>query len=209
MKNEINQIKALSQTSVMPSAFVLKKCTCCDLEFPKTEDYFFKKVIKQQNKNGAAIYHSFRSICKSCNNKKSEANRIKKRCKEMNCDVSDYRENWKKQYSETRTIDIEAKKTLTNGSYNHFIKNKKNTLKDYLFSVENKIGYKEMGIKKQKPIEHHKKYKKEYYKKDRTKLKDAYIANNILGFKINEVPKEIIETKRLIIQLKKELNYGS
>ena len=32
----------LPQTIVMPSAFVLKKCTCCNLEFAKTEDYELK-----------------------------------------------------------------------------------------------------------------------------------------------------------------------
>lgn len=141
----------LPQTIVMPSAFVLKKCTCCNLEFPKTEDYFFAKVIKQQNKSGLAIYHSFRAICKSCNNKKGEANRIKKRCKEMNCDVSDYRENWKKQYSETRT----KYKTETT--------------------------------------------KSKYHSKN---LTDTYIKQLYRSVK---VPKEMIETKRLLIELKRTL----
>ena len=35
----------LPQTIVMPSAFVLKKCTCCNLEFPKTETYFRKNGL--------------------------------------------------------------------------------------------------------------------------------------------------------------------
>ena len=69
----------------------LKKCTNCCKEFPKTKDYFFKKTIKQQNKNGLAIYYSFRSICKNCSTKKTESNRIKKRCKEMNCSVAEYK----------------------------------------------------------------------------------------------------------------------
>lgn len=81
MRNENMNLKQNSQsckTRVMPSAFIFKQCTCCKLEFPKTTDYFFAKIIKQQNKKGLAVYHSFRSICKSCNNKKTEANRIKK-----------------------------------------------------------------------------------------------------------------------------------
>lgn len=154
----LDQNPPLHKTSVMPSAFVLKKCTCCNLEFPKTEHYFFVKVIKQQNKSGLAIYHSFRSICKSCNNKKTENNRIKKRCKEMNCDVSDYRENWKKQYSETRT----KYKTETT--------------------------------------------KSKYHSKN---LTDTYIKQLYRSVK---VPKEMIETKRLLIELKRTLknkNYGS
>ena len=134
---------------------ITKTCTCCKLELPKTEEYFFSKVIKQQNKSGLAIYHSFRSICKNCNNKKTEANRIKKRCKEMNCDVSDYRENWKKQYSENRT---KYKKNCTIMKYHS----------------EN--------------------------------LTDIYIKNLL---KTNEIPKELIETKRLIIQLKRQIKNGN
>ncbi len=151
MNTEKTESPQLPQCAVMPSAFVLKKCTCCKLEFPKTEDYFFAKVIKQQNKSGLAIYHSFRAICKSCNNKKTEEKRIKKRCKEMNCNVSDYRENWKKQYSETRT----KYKTETT--------------------------------------------KSKYHSKN---LTDTYIKQLYRSVK---VPKEMIETKRLLIELKRTL----
>ena len=132
----------------------IKKCTSCKLELPKTKEYFFAKVVKQQNKSGLAIYHSFRAICKSCHNKKGEENRIKKRCKEMNCDISNYRENWKKKYSETRTkykIDITMSK---------------------------------------------------YHSKN---LTDTYIKQL---YRHIDVPKEIIETKRLIIKLKRELKNG-
>jgi hypothetical protein len=132
----------------------IKKCTCCKLDFPKTKDYFFVRIIKQQNKNGIGIYHLFRAICKSCNNKKTEQNRIKKRCKEMNCNISDYKENWKKQYSETRTkykIDVTISK---------------------------------------------------YHSKH---LTDTYIKQL---YRCIDVPKEMIETKRLIIKLKRELKNG-
>ena len=128
-----------------------KICSCCKKKFPKTKEYFFAKVIKQQNKSGLAIYHSFRAICKRCNNKKTEANRIKKRCKEMDCDVSDYKENWKKQYSETRTkYKIETTKS-------------------------------------------------KYHSKN---LTDTYIKQL---YRSIEVPREMIETKRLLIELKRTL----
>ena len=191
------------QTSVMPSAFVLKKCTCCNLEFPKTEDYFFAKVIKQQNKSGLAIYHSFRAICKSCNNKKGEANRIKKRCKEMNCDVSDYRENWKKQYSETRTF-VKEIAHLPKGVQSVIRKK----IKDgYVFT-----NYEQYRIDCRKNVSQVKR-KYEYGNIDfvpkgiQTGIKyltDGYIAL-ILKAKVKEVPKEMIEFKRLTIQLKREL----
>lgn len=189
-----------------------KKCTACNLEFPKTKDYFFAKVIKQQNKSGLAIYHSFRTICKSCYNKKGENNRIKKRCKEMNCNVSDYRENWKKQYTETRVKDKKAKLELTDNQYSRFLKSK---LKDInLFKKQIEISKLERNkrlselAKKQRKyftVEDKKLALKMYAKNECKRLTNAYIANFIFRKPIKEVSKEIIQTKRLIIQLKREL----
>lgn len=193
------------QASVMTSAFVLKKCTCCNLEFPKTEDYFFAKIIKQQNKSGLAIYHSFRAICKNCNNKKGEANRIKKRCKEMNCDISDYRENWKKQYSETRTF-VKEITNLPKGVQGVIRKK----IKDgYVFT-----NYEQYRIYCRKNVSRVKrKYdygnvdfvpKEKLSKSGIINLTDAYIALTLKA-KVKEIPKEIIETKRLTILLKRTL----
>ncbi len=144
--------------------------------------------------------------------KQSEANRIEKRSIEMNCNSSYYTENWKKQYSETRTLDSEAKQRLTPGQYNHYLKlRKKNEVKDYidyLYRIEAKKRTSSKNTIKITSYKYKQKYRNDYYIKDRKILKDSYIANNILGFKVNEVPKEIIETKRLIIKLKKEVNYG-
>ena len=199
----LDQTQPLHKTSVMPSAVVLKKCTCCNLEFPKTEEYFFAKVIKQQNKSGLAIYHSFRAICKRCNNKKTEANRIKKRCKEMNCDVSDYRENWKKQYSETRTF-VKEISHLPKGVQSVIRKK----IKDgYVFT-----NYQQYRIDCRKNVSQVKR-KYEYGNIDfvpkgiQTGIKyltDGYIALTLKA-KVKEVPKEMIEFKRLTIQLKREL----
>lgn len=54
-------------------------------------------------------------------------------------------------------------------------------------------------------------YKKEnkhintnYHKRARKRLADFYVCS-ILGYKVNELPKEIIETKRLSLQIKREL----
>lgn len=198
-----SQIPQLPQCAVMPSAFVLKKCTCCKLEFPKTEDYFFAKVIKQQNKSGLAIYHSFRAICKSCNNKKTEENRIKKRCKEMNCNVSDYRENWKKQYSETRTFVKEI---------SHLPKGVKSVIRKKIKDGYIFTNYEQYRIDCRKNVSQVKR-KYEYGNIDfvpkgiQTGIKyltDGYIALTLKA-KVKEVPKEMIEFKRLTIQLKREL----
>lgn len=196
----------------------LKTCCTCEKEFPKTTDYFFKKTIKQKNKSGVATYYSFRSDCKTCHGKKGSKRRIKNRCLELECDVSKYREHWKKQYSETRTIDTEAKNKLTKGQYNVYKKMLKdgvvNTLEDYKSKV-----YKN---KHSKPWLRKNHYSGKVFlseeerqrKNNENKIKnisDAYIVN-YLGFKIADVPKEIIEQKRLIIKLKRitnQTNYGS
>lgn len=205
MQNE-NMNEPQNQQSFQTSAFVLKKCTCCRLEFPKTEYYFFAKIIKQQNKSELAIYHSFRAICKSCNNKKGKANRIKKRCKEMKCDVSDYRKNWKKQYSETRTF-VKEITHLTKGVQGVIRKK----IKDgYVFS-----NYEQYRIDCRKNVSQVKrKYdygdvdfvpKEKLSRSGIINLTDAYIALTLKA-KVKEVPKEMIDFKRLTIQLRRELS---
>jgi hypothetical protein len=135
----------------------MKTCGTCKQEFPKTTEYFFKRVIKQKLSNGEiTFYNSFRSDCITCFGKKGMRKKVEKRCKELKCNVSDYRENWKKQYSKTRTKhNIEKSTTIMK------------------YHVDN--------------------------------ITDLYIANR-LKKKLSELPKEIIETKRLIIQLKRETN---
>lgn len=182
-----------------------KICTMCKLSFPKTEDYFFKKITRQQNKKGFATYYSLRSLCKSCNNKKGEANRIIKRCKEMNCDISNYRENWKKQYSDTRTIVKEI---------SHLPKDVQGVIRKKMKSGYVFTNYEQYKIDCSKNrSKGRRKYnygdsdfvtKKESRRQIMLNLTDCYIANT-LGLRVNQVPKEIIEFKRLTIQLKREI----
>jgi len=194
-----------------------KTCCTCKKELPKTKQYFYVKNSKQKLSSGKiAVYKRFRSNCKKCHSIKTEKNRIKKRCKELDCDVSDYRKNWKKQYSTTRTIDLEAKQNLTQGQYNHFkkLKNKDNNLnyKKYLNNVEENKKQRNERIRNESLLRQ-KYFTKEdkrlalrmYAKNEKDRLTDAYVANHILYCKVSDLPKEIIETKRNIIKLKREL----
>ena len=180
-----------------------KTCTSCKLEFPKTKEYFFVKVVKQKNKSGLAIYHSLREICKKCHGKKGKENRVEKRCKEMNCDVLKYRENWKKQYSETRTI-IKEISHLAKGVQSVIRKKIKN---GYVFTT-----YEKYRIDCRKNVSKSRR-KYDYGDLDfvpkgtQTGIKhltDAYIALSLKA-KVKEVPKEMLEFKRLTIQIKREL----
>ena len=193
-----------------------KKCTKCNEEFPKTNKYFFVKTTKQKLSSGKiAIYKGFRSNCKNCHSFKGNEIRIKKRCKELGCDISNYRENWKKQYTHTRTTDLEAKKNLTEGQYNHFIKLKKSNNIDYKTYLENvKKSKEERNNRLRNDVLSKQKYfTKEdkrlalrmYAKNEKDRLTDSYVSNMVMKCKISDLSPEIIETKRNIIKLKREL----
>ena len=190
----------------------VKTCTCCNVQFPKTEEHFFKKVVKQQNKNGIGIYYSFTAICKKCHGKKGEENRIKKRCLEMNCNVSEYKEKWKEQYSETRTKDKVSKSQLTINQYSRFLKSglkEVNIFKDEIekskIERDKRISEISKSNRKYFTDEDKRLALRKYAKNECERLTDSYIANVVMKKPVKELSKEIIETKRLIIQLKREL----
>tara|TARA_B110000211_G_C14013769_1_gene524433 strand:+ start:166 stop:786 length:621 start_codon:yes stop_codon:yes gene_type:complete len=198
-----------------------KTCGTCKKEYLKTTEYFFTRKIKQYNTKGdLKIYNSFRSDCKECRAEKGNKRRIKNRCKEMNCDISEYRENWKSQYSKTRTIDLEAKKHLTQGQYNLFkrLKKKNNSLdyKTYLKNVENskqqrneRLVNEVLSKKKYFTKEDKRIALRMYAKNERNRLTNAYVANMVMKCKISDLSPEIIKTKRNIIKLKRELKYNN
>ena len=194
-----------------------KDCVTCKNTYPKTVEYFFAKKIKQYNSKGKLkTYNSFRSDCKKCKVKKEEKKRIEKRCKEMNCNVFEYRDNWKRQYSKTRTIDLEAKNNLTKGQYNHYKRLKKMDktldLKAYLKNVEGNKNQRNERLRNE-ALSRQKYFTKEdkrlalrmYAKNESDRLTNAYVANTIMRCKISDLSPEIIETKRNIIKLKREL----
>lgn len=125
---------------------VLKKCGCCNLEFPRTHEYFYGRSEKRKN--------PFQSNCKSCSIRLKNDRRIKKRCEELGCDVSDYKATWTKKFSE------ETRRYKRDGTLSKF-------------HVDN--------------------------------LTDRYIKSLYYPIK---VPEELIETRRLIIKLKRGLKNG-
>lgn len=190
-----------------------KKCCSCGIEFPKTIEFFHKKISKQKLADGSiATYEGFRSQCKKCKREQEEAHRVQRRCEEMGCDVSEYRENWKKQYSQTRTINPEL--SFLTRRQRITVRNK--IKKGYVFTTH-----------EQYKLDCSKSYSKARRKydygdcdfvlqKDKNRigiknLTDGYIALTMKSH-VDEIPKEIIEQKRLILTLKRELkltNYGN
>lgn len=181
-----------------------KTCTNCKKTFEKNEDNFFKKVIKQLNAKGELkTYYSFRSVCKLCHGKIGNKRRVKKRCYELNCTVSQYKTKWKQQYSKTRTLHPEIshlpkgvqsviRKKIKNGYVFTTYKQYKTDCAKNISKAKRKYDYGDLDFvpkKTQTGIKH---------------ITDGYVALT-LGMSVKDVPKQIIETKRLIIKIKREL----
>ncbi len=159
-----------------------------------------------------AEYNTFRSNCKKCHSAKGEAQRVKKRCEEMNCNVEDYRENWKKQYSETRTkypeithlpkcVQWTLRKWIDNGYVFTTYEQYKIDCRKQTSKLRRKYDYGDIDFV---PVKARSRCNIE-------NLTDAYVALS-MNFKTKEVPKGMIKNKRLILKLKRELkltNYGS
>lgn len=184
-----------------------KKCCKCKNEYPKNEEYFFKKVIKQKLASGEiAEYKSFRHICKKCHVLTTEEKRVKRRCREMECDVSEYRNSWKAQYSKTRTKLPEIKhlptgvqgwirKKIKQGYVYITYEQYKKDCSSNISKAKRKYDYGNVDLVPKNVSQ----------RKGIDNLTDAYIALT-LNKRIKDIPKEIIETKRLLLKIKRELN---
>ena len=184
------------------SAVVFKKCTCCNLQYPKTTDYFLIK--SKSNDYKWKVNEIYRSICKKCHYEKCAENQIIKRCKELNIKRSDWIK-WKRinlMKNPIFKLKDESLKDLKRPLRARILK--KIREENYIFtSIENYYNEcAENRSKAQRKYEYEEKIID--YKIISEKMPDYYVANR-LKKSIKEIPKEVIETKRLVIQLKREL----
>ena len=183
-----------------------KICNHCNIEFPSTIKFFFKKIVKQKLANGTtATYNSFKHICKKCWSINQTNKRRIKRCKEMNCKIEDYKKNYLDQYSRTRSRypEIRHLRESIRTSIRKWIDNgyKYTTYEQYRLDVKKlhsrrrrKYDYGDCNFVSKENLS----------RSAIVNLTDAYIALT-LNCKVKEVPKDMIETKRLVLKLKREL----
>ena len=210
----------------MVTGINIKKCTSCNLEFPKTEAYF--------RKNG----NFFRSKCKKCLNKnlpkKTEAekkerkaetsklwrekNRPRKTIKNNPIKIccsckkelprteeffrkrSDYKNNFRSNCK--ICFDEKQRKRHIEFYKNNTEKEKERHKYFYYRNPEYTKGKNKLASIRSKPR------RVIYDKKRSNDLTDSVIINRIVtqtGLKKEEIPKELIETKRLLTQLKRTL----
>jgi len=196
------------QTSVMPSAFVLKKCTTCNLE----------KSFDNYNKMKKGKY-GLRSKCNSCIKEYRREYMKRPEAKESH---RIRQQKWRDENPEEQLKRSREQFKKFGHIYNDKAKEKYKTDEEYrLKRLEADKQYNATGKRKElyrvpKNLEYNLKRNKVYKSNNVEKVKKQqqnYIENLPdtlikirLGFKKNdEIPKEIIETKRLTILLKRTL----
>jgi hypothetical protein len=160
-----------------------KTCIKCEIEYPKTLEYFYMR--------GKYFY----SNCKKCH---KELDRIN--YENNNEKIKERKRKYYKNNKETKIKEyLGNNNEKIKESRRKYYENNKEKIKEYL-------GNKKEEIKKRKRkyYENNIKHIKEYNQEYTYKLSDAYIKNCLLRAK-EFVPQEVIETKRLIIKLKREL----
>jgi len=185
-----------------------KICSECKQELPKTKEYFFTKHYKQKTVNGISEYTCFRSTCKKCHSILSTKKNRNKRIKELGCTLENYKETYLKniahkhiKYTELKDIPKEKRgqilKFIRNGLEYKSFADYENYIKSVfdLRSIEKrKYDY---GIVKRVTLDL-------ANKKSMELLADSRLALS-MGFKVKDIPKEILEVKRNIIFLKREM----
>lgn len=187
----------------------IKNCTSCKKPYPRTNEYFFDKVIKQKNiKGDIVIYNTYRSSCKICHGKDGCKRTIKKKCIKLNCTISEYDKAWRLKYSFDR-LKYKELKGLTKSKRASILKkmnkgykfiNMEDYKKDCSVNVSLARRKHDYGVGSYD----RKLTQKEINRKQLDSLSNAIVCNK-MGLKLSDVNKDEIELKRLIIQLKREL----
>ncbi len=185
-----------------------KICSECKMELPKTKEYFFTKKYKQEYKGKILEYTCFRSTCKKCHSILSTEKNRNKRIKELGCTIETYKETYckiiaikKTKYKELLDIPPNKRVYLIRKMNDGYIfegieKYKEDVKKSYKKASINRRKYDYGDVDKvtrQMANEMAMRY-----------LPDSRIAQS-MGFKVKDIPKEILEVQRNIIFLKREM----
>ena len=176
-----------------------KKCTKCSKEFPENIKYFLEIWNYKKTKK------VFRANCKKCFYKEVSENRVIKRCKEEGIERSEWEPFKRKQLMSNPIFKFkdERLKNIPRPTRARILR-KIREEKYFFTTYENykKDCSKNMSLAQRK------------YKYDgvdvlntiiiRETMPDYYIASQ-MKMKLKDIPKEIIETKRLLLKLKREL----
>jgi hypothetical protein len=189
-----------------------KICTKCNVEYPKTNEFFHNKIIKPSKKLRLInTCYSLRSICKNCWAEYIKGYKHKQRAKQLNITVKEYKKNM-------NNIFIQAiKKSNTkytsynrNGlSNNEILRNNKiikmgYSIENYqnewvLLNRKNKRKYNYEGIPLDRNLT-----SEEKIKIRREVLQKSVIAN-YKRIPVNEISEDLYKASKNLIILKRKL----
>ena len=186
-----------------------KTCARCGTEYPKTEEYFFRKIVKQKLSDGTMKkYKSLRHVCKQCHSIIGTEKNRAKRCKELGCNINELNQvvrniiSFKKlKYKELKDVP----QLIRQYCLRYSRKEGRLILPPEYEELRNK-NLKEKWLKQRKYDygEAERVTPSMLNKKSTEAMTDARMAL-IIGMPVKEIPKEIIEVKRTLIMLKREV----
>ena len=196
-----------------------RECANCHIVFPNTTKYFFKRKSYWTTKDGVTKWKwSTRSLCKSCNGLLAAQKRRNKKIKEYGCSPENYRKT-------ALAIMGEKHKTLIY-KYPYAFENNRSHLQALWIIRNIRAGYIWQGEEQWKIYCLKRRHKarakhldlpegyllfKEVPEIEMKKIKmqrepiDAVLANR-LKLRLEEAPKELIEVKRIICKINREIN---
>lgn len=188
-----------------------KVCCNCNNEYPKTEKYYFKRVIKHKLVTGKIkLYFLYRSDCKKCYSKKNGERRLRKRFKELNCNAENYKKVWTNEIRQKRYKYDCFKELNLPQSKIQYIRKKIDegyeftTIEKYEEDSQKNIRKGQLNSRKYSYDSNLYLSSKEKQKMQILNLAPSRIALG-LGISVKDLSPEILETKQLIIKLKREL----
>lgn len=192
----------------------VKICCSCGVSKPRTDEYFFKKKVFNRSKTRE--YWSFRSNCKKCHGKKGTEKKRLKKIIEYGCSKEDYETVWRKKTGESNrkypylwNSDIPDKdrrslyRLINNGyvfvSYEKYKEDKKEIRREH---NKRNSKFKDIPDGFYKWSEVPKNIKNKILI---TREPSDSKLSNWLGYKVGEVPKEVLDVKRIIYKITREI----
>lgn len=185
------------------SEIIYKNCTICGLLLAVTDENFYKSYRSYGNSDKK--YLIWRELCKVCHKKRSSESNVARKCKALGIAVSEW-EEWKRLDLERRNLDkmIDPRMVgIPRGT--RFSILQKIRLDGYVF-----VSYEQYKLD---CVLWRSKCQRKYDYGDvvvvgpdiiRESLPDYYVAS-LMKVRLSDVPKDLIELKRLSIKLKREI----
>lgn len=187
---------------------ITKTCSKCKRELPATKEFFYTKNMKYKLSNGVIkSYTCLRFVCKECNGNLGLSLVRKKRCAELKCTLDNYQDSWKKALG-YKKLKFKELANMSSDDRQDVLRKYRATGKfmtkeqysEYLYNIRSISSFnrRKYDYGDAKRVTHQMRNQMNLLH-----MTDSRIAL-IMGMPVKDVPKEILEFKRVLIKLKRE-----